>query len=309
MITIFPIGASLQYSPFVTDSGLRALESEGIVVSDESTAELIISGTLKRLLPLMLKHGRRKKYLLWTNEPRFDTHFMSVVHYPLLPKLHILNVYTGIYTNNYYWVPTITKLLPITNVEFNHPRVVALMNYRNDRRKWNLKHQGRELDLCYLRTQIALEGHRRGVVDVYGRDWPKEIKKGQSRGASWREKKLKILQGYNFNLAFENTNWQYYCTEKIWDAIQGGCLPIYYGQGNAIYEDFPEGSFLNYCDFGSPAELFAYIEAMTTQEFIKRMNLCIETFNTAVEKQKATRGRKSPVKVTVKRIQELVGKG
>ncbi|MBO1346074.1 MAG: hypothetical protein EBE86_001115 [Hormoscilla sp. GUM202] len=297
----------MRYLNFIKDYGLRALESEGIVVSDESTAELIISATLKRMLPLMLKHGTRKKYLLWTNEPRVDRHFTSVVHYPLLPKLHILNVYTGIFTHNYYWVPKDVNLLPITNFEFNHRRVVALMKYRNNRRKWSLKHQRRELDLSYLRTQIALEGHRMGVVDVYGPDWPLEIRKGESRRRNWRNNKLKILQGYNFNLAFENTNWEYYCTEKIWDAIQGGCLPIYYGQGNAIYEDFPEGSFLDYCDFGSPAELFAYIEAMTTQEFIKRMNLCIETFNTAVEKQKAT--EEFRLKLTVKRIQEVVGEG
>ncbi|MBC6477851.1 MAG: hypothetical protein GDA56_13850 [Hormoscilla sp. GM7CHS1pb] len=47
----------MRYLNFIKDYGLRALESEGIVVSDESTAELIISATLKRMLPLMLKHG------------------------------------------------------------------------------------------------------------------------------------------------------------------------------------------------------------------------------------------------------------
>lgn len=184
-------------------------------------------------------------------------------------------------------IPIKVNLTPLTKFEFKNRRVVALMRYRNNRRKWSLKYQGKELDLCYLRTKIALEGYKMNILDIHGLDWSENITKGNSRKGAWQSTKQAILQDYHFNLAFENTNWPYYCTEKIWDSIQGGCLPIYYGEGNAIYQDFPQDSLLDYCKFGDTQELFRYIELMTTQEFIQRMNLCIEVFNIATKKREA----------------------
>ncbi|NRB06573.1 MAG: hypothetical protein HRU34_04055 [Richelia sp.] len=76
-----------------------------------------------------------------------------------------------------------------------------------------------------------------------------------------------ILQKYYFNLCFENTNWPNYCIEKIWDSIQGGCLPIYYGKGNRVYDDFPRNSFLDYSDFYRRDLLFDYIHDMKLDQF------------------------------------------
>jgi alpha(1,3/1,4) fucosyltransferase len=211
-----------------------------------------------------------------------------------LPDIHIMNVYTGdIYLNNYYTVnsngiQTIDRLLkPLDESnfpDFEHKKVAALMFYRNNRHRWSLKQNGKELDLCYLRTRIALEGHKLGKVDVYGRGWPRGVSLEDSRGEGWEERKARILRNYPFNLCFENTNTAYYCTEKIWDSIKYGCLPIYYGEGNRIYEDFPQGSFLDYCDFGNSTSLFSYIDAMTVDEYRARMNLCIDAYNRAFEK-------------------------
>lgn len=100
------------------------------------------------------------------------------------------------------------------------------------------------------------------------------------------ERKLEILKNYHFNLCFENTNTDYYCTEKIWDSIKAGCLPIYYGNGNKIYEDFPKNSFLDYCDFKNASDMFEYVENMDEREFRQRMNLCIKVFNEVYEKRK-----------------------
>ncbi|MDY7004498.1 MAG: glycosyltransferase family 10 [Cyanobacteriota bacterium] len=305
MIKIFPVGNSLKYSPFTNEFDTQYLRSQKIIISTLSEADLIISATLKPLLPLMFRYGKRKKFMLWTNEPRFDTHFNPIVKYPLLPELKVLNLYTGIYNSNYMWVPKKINLTPLTNFEFKNKKVVAIMVYRNNRRKWSLKYKGKELDLCYLRIQIALEGHKMNMLDVYGRDWPKELKKGQSRGGDWRNKKQTILQNYDFNLAFENTNWPYYCTEKIWDSIQGGCLPIYYGEGNAIYQDFPEDSFLDYCQFGNAQDLFRYIQLITPKEFIKRMNFCIEAFNKASKNREARGTSHHNLEATVNKIREL----
>lgn len=41
--------------------------------------------------------------------------------------------------------------------------------------------------------------------------------------------KQKWLQGYKFNLCFENSSYPGYLTEKLIDAYNAGCVPIYWG--------------------------------------------------------------------------------
>lgn len=90
-------------SPFANELGIQYLRSRKIIISPLSEADLIISVSFKQLLPLMLRYGKRKKFMLWTNEPRYERFFYSepIVKYPLLPELNVLNVYTGIFTNNF----------------------------------------------------------------------------------------------------------------------------------------------------------------------------------------------------------------
>ena len=66
--------------------------------------------------------------------------------------------------------------------------------------------------------------------------------------------KLELLRHYRFNLCPENSNWEGYCTEKIFEAISGGCVPIYWGSNNN-----PEPCVLNhnaicFIDVGKPNE-------------------------------------------------------
>lgn len=52
--------------------------------------------------------------------------------------------------------------------------------------------------------------------------------------------KIEFLKNYTFNICPENTNSQYYVTEKLVHAIRAGCIPIYWGaNGN------PEPEILN----------------------------------------------------------------
>ena len=254
----------------------------------------------------MLQYGRSKKYLLWTLEPRFDKHFTSQVSYPLLPNFHVMNLYTGIFTDNYFFVPRCEKLPALEKfLNFSNKKIVSLMTYQSGF-KWKFFHGGIDLDLCNLRTKIALEGHHQGVLDIYGRGWSKKVKRGQSRGENWHEKKLMILSEYHFHLCFENTNWPYYCTEKIWDAIQGGCLPIYYAKGNNIYDEFTKNSFLDYCDFKNTKSLLDYVQQMEPIEFQERMNLCIQAFNRAVQYKQESKPYQKLLQKTLQKIQEIM---
>ena len=152
------------------------------------------------------------------------------------------------------------------------------MCYR-DPRSTRLIRENQNIDLHALRVAIALEGYRLGKADIYGPGWPKRIKVVENPRTGGASRKMEILKNYHFHLCFENTNTDYYCTEKIWNSIAGGCLPIYYGKGNKIYEDFPKHSFLDYSEFKAPQELFDFIDSMSIVEFRRRLNLCIEVYN------------------------------
>ena len=71
-------------------------------------------------------------------------------------------------------------------------------------------------------------------------------------------------------------------TEKIWHAIVSYCLPIYNSFNSSIYETFPDNSFIDANLFKDENDLFDYIMAMSEEEFIHRLNLCIDVFNKAL---------------------------
>ena len=56
----------------------------------------------------------------------------------------------------------------------------------------------------------------------------------------YNDDKLKYLRHYRFNITPENSNYNGYVTEKIFEAIASGCVPIYSGSDN-----HPEPEVLN----------------------------------------------------------------
>lgn len=81
-----------------------------------------------------------------------------------------------------------------------------------------------------------------------------------------RISKLKTYSEYKFTLAFENAIARDYVTEKFYEPLIAGSLPIYLGAPN-INEFAPgQNSFININDFKSPAELASYIHILDENE-------------------------------------------
>lgn len=51
-------------------------------------------------------------------------------------------------------------------------------------------------------------------------------------GEKFKDNKLSYLRQFKFNLCPENSNFKGYVTEKIFDAISSGCIPVYWGSDN-----------------------------------------------------------------------------
>jgi hypothetical protein len=137
------------------------------------------------------------------------------------------------------------------------------------------------------RLTHALTGHEQGLVDIYGKGWPSGYVVGNSREGEWWKSKPAILANYDYNLAMENCVQPYYVTEKLWDSILNGCLPIYCFNGT-IYDDFQRHSILDVRDFRSPEQLWEKVRTMSLAEWNQRFSLCWDAMETLWKRNQET---------------------
>ena len=289
------------YSPFEFPSYRKKFESKGIkLVRHAKAAKVIISS----YLPVLKKYTklRDKRLIIWTHEPYHNWNLDKRIKLDGI-TVEIMNVYTrNVFTNNYRYCYFKT---PLEQLEINEnddaDLLVELKGSGSDdgtdsragigvmSTYYNRGHyNGNSKTLLPLRYEVILGGYSKGYVDIYGKNWDKcpNVKAlGNSRNDTDRRvSKEEVLSKYLFNICIESAIGDYYITEKLWEAIKFGCLPIYYAN-DTIYQTFPEDSFIDYRKFkekyGNHAveELFNYLESMSVLEYKKRMNLCIETYN------------------------------
>ena len=72
------------------------------------------------------------------------------------------------------------------------------------------------------------------------------------------ENKIEFLKKYKFCISFENLSEPDYISEKIWEPLIAGAIPIYYGADN-IYLYFNKNNFINYKEFNNLDELVNFI--------------------------------------------------
>lgn len=79
---------------------------------------------------------------------------------------------------------------------------------------------------------------------------------------------------YKFTIAFENTSYNGYCTEKLTEAFAAGTIPIYYGDPR-VGEDFDEHSFINCHRYRSLEEAVEVVKKIDQDDtlFVEMMNV------------------------------------
>ncbi len=113
------------------------------------------------------------------------------------------------------------------------------------------------------------------ALDLYGRGWD-----GSTSGAdeatrvaiqqSYRGEipaleKLQVLEQYKYCLCFENCSFPGYITEKIFDCLVSGTIPVYLGAPD-VSDAIPAGTFIDFRDFTGYPELDAFLRGITTAE-------------------------------------------
>lgn len=292
-----------------TSQPLRALGIEVAAVPE--AADVIVAALAEELGPYVHRFDAAKRYLIWCDEPLWSCSFQLLdkaqlkVANPTSPEpalnipVDVMNCFTGdvYFSNHHFFTPGYhIDLAELQRVDEREPfsdslpaaarQIACFVTYRNAAR-WNFTHPCGIRGLNNLRTRVALEGKVLGKVDIFGQGWPAGFASGEDRfgnaGSDPFRLKMERYRNYHFALCFENTWAPYYVTEKIWQAILSGCLPIYYaGPQHSIYQEFPRNSFLDYHDYADPVELFEHIDRMTAAEHRERMAACLETLRNAL---------------------------
>lgn len=162
-----------------------------------------------------------------------------------------------------------------------HPQ--ELYSKRIEAIKWFEKNQPNQFDFYGLGWEHHVFKFRSNIIakifnkisfltKLLAKHWP------QYRGSV--KSKLEVLQNYKFSICYENAkDIKGYITEKIFDSMSAGCIPIYWGAPN-ISEYVPKDCYIDRTDFLSYEELFTYISEMTEEQYNNRL-LAIEMYMTS----------------------------
>jgi hypothetical protein len=112
------------------------------------------------------------------------------------------------------------------------------------------------------RTEYVRELMQQITVDSYGRS----LRNRTLAEDHGRETKLATIARYKFTLAFENSIARDYVTEKFFEPLIAGSVPVYLGAPNVA--DFAPGErcFINTGDFAGPRELAAELLRLANDE-------------------------------------------
>jgi len=109
--------------------------------------------------------------------------------------------------------------------------------------------------------------------DLYGRNWG-------DFPAQYILNKWDVIKKYRFCFCYENMkNQDGYITEKIFDAMIGGSVPVYLGATN-IHDYVPKTCFIDRRDFSSNEELYHFLKTMDRNTYISYIESIKKYFQT-----------------------------
>lgn len=295
--------------------GMQCTESIG-------EADLVLGQTRRRLSAYTLRYPT-KAFALIADDPRTERTPAAFFRGPLGKKVHLLNVFSGeFYWDNYAFTnmlgvgegPLETDIQPAFFEASEKERMLCCVLAYSDP-VYGPPAPPTGYNLHRLRRDLVEVFFDEGLAVVSGRDWPARFGAAeddfQSVGYDWSDRKLAKMTRYWFALSIENTLHPYYVTEKIWQAVVAGSLPLYYGAGGStIYEDFPRDSFIDVAEFTSTKSLLSYLQMMTPVEAAQRMRLCRIAYNTMLERKPPSNDAYWEIAIdnVCRRLRELVEK-
>ncbi len=195
--------------------------------------------------------------------------------YNNLPALNKKGIYTKIllickgFGNYDYFNHYLDINKDITSQYFDNPKNKFLVMINSNIRPHSLKNEYYSERLKLIKYFSRIPG-----FDLYGYFWDKRPRHpfffhyGKYVRHSWRgttPDKVKTLSEYKFSLCLENCIYPGFVSEKIFDSLAAGCIPIYLGP-NDTEEIVPKSCFVNFRRFNNYDKLYHYISALTEKD-------------------------------------------
>lgn len=140
------------------------------------------------------------------------------------------------------------------------------MNFDNYMRQYSFVDFDKRKDVCMFissninkshRVEYVSELMRHIHIDSYG----KLFKNQNIEHDCGRKTAIEIMRNYKFVIAFENAVADDYVTEKFYNPIYAGSVPIYIGAPNVADFSPYRNCYVDVRDFSSPYELSVYLKA------------------------------------------------
>lgn len=232
-------------------------------------ATLLIHMCQPETLPLELfKHRTDTRRIVYTLESPNIRHEQQW-------STQFLNTYfTDIIT---YWTPLLrtqhNSVYFPHNTHF-HINELEPVNYIEPRRSVCMVLENRELDGSFtingteIKCLDRLRHHYiKGLdeVDVYGLGWKEDITrpnvnvKWNQHRSCHHESAVDIYKLYTFVVVIENCDADGYVSEKIYDVLEAGAIPIYYGNNNGL---IPEDCYIDLRQFTNSYQLNEYLKTV-----------------------------------------------
>lgn len=186
-----------------------------------------------------------------------------------------------------YWpIPYNDILEPFWQYSDRLKRVVVINGSHNPHSKYREQYS--------IRIEAMVELAKFGVVDLYGQGWSRWWSRNALWLPYWRNRrtlksiykgacasKFEVLQRYEFCLCFENMAMNGYITEKIFDCLYAGTIPLYLGASD-ITKYIPPNVYVDCRNFSSWSEMWHYVRKMPKTQ-LQEMREAGRVFLTGVE--------------------------
>lgn len=137
----------------------------------------------------------------------------------------------------------------------------------------------RKPELYSERIKAIAALQARQCVDLFGRGWERWWSRQSLWWPYWRYRgaiassyrgscvsKWETLSAYRFSLCFENMPMTGYVTEKLFDCLYAGTVPIYWGAPN-IDDLVPAGAYVDMRQFDTYGDMLDHVLAMSDKDW------------------------------------------
>ncbi len=170
-----------------------------------------------------------------------------------------------------YWPQPYVGVLPDLWENTNRDRRIVVIN-------GNHKPVSYAGELYGSRISVMSQLESMDVVDLYGMGWERWWSRNSLWFPYWRnyhrlmrvykgpcKSKHETLSRYMFSLCFENMAMDGYITEKLFDCLYAGTIPIYLG-ANDIDKWIPKDVYIDFRKFGSVGEMRRFVWEMDDRQ-------------------------------------------